>query len=300
MTDREQAGLRGPVKACAVEADYVYPDRRRAMHTITTFSTVGDLLEQRHRNPDGSEWSIVCSYDNLGRISQKERQSPEAKQVFSYRYDALGRLERVVERTDGTDRVCESYHYDLTGNKTATVYPDPTLRDKGNIGVDVEAAFEISVEASSILTIFDEQGRPVKRVFYDPNGTVERRILIRYDAAGHLVEEGEREADGSIREDLRHVYRYDAEGRLIEKIMYLYAFGTHRKMFVYNQHGDVVEEGHQRTAGIVDPGGGGDWNVRYRYRYDSRGNWIERVAETVLPTGEQRMSMVERRRIDYY
>lgn len=302
MTDREQAGLRGAVKTCVSERDYAYPDHHWVMHTTNTFSAEGNLLEKRHRNPDGSQWSTICRYDDQGRLSQKE-DLPEdleaAKQVFSYQYDALGRLERVAARSErGTERVCESYRYDRAGRKTMTVYPDPGLRGKC-IGIDLELTLEISAEASSIMTIFDDRDRPVKRVFYDPNGMVDRRILMRYDAAGRLLEEGECEADGSIREDLRHVYRYDSEGRLIEKSMHKYAFGTHRKTFLYNEQGDIIEERRQRTPGIIE-GGDQDWTLRYRYQYDDRGNWIERITETVLSGGDPRVSMIERRRVEYY
>jgi YD repeat-containing protein len=301
MTDREQAGLRGPVRICDIEQDYVQPDHHWVLRTSTEFSPAGNLLEQRHWNPDGSEWSLICRYDDRGRISQKEHHRSDAKQVFSYHYDALGRLERVTTRSEtGAERVCESYQYDVAGRKTATVYPDPALRGKAGVSISSDLVFEISHEASSIVTIFNERDRPVRRVFYDPNGMVDRRIVMRYDTAGRLIEEGEREADGSVREDLRHVYRYDAEGRIVEKTMCLYAFGTHRKTLVYNEQGDIVEEGHQRTAGIVDHDGDRGWTTRYRYRYDDRGNWIERAAETVLPTGNPRVSPIERRRLSYY
>jgi hypothetical protein len=284
---------------CALECGYIYPDKDWVTYTTTTFSERGDLLEQRHRNPDGSQWVIICHYDDLGRVSQKEQRGSEAEQVFSYHYDAVGRLERVVAHSQtGAERVCESYQHDLAGQKVVTVYPDPVFR--GKISVDIEAAFETSIEASSILTIFDEWDRPVKRVFYDPNGRVDRRILMRYDIAGRLIEEGELEAEGKIREDLRHLYRYDATGRLIEKTMRHHALGIHRKTFAYNGHGDVVEELHQRTAGILDHDHDQDWKTQYHHQYDNRGNWIERVAEIVLKAEDPKMSVVERRSLDYY
>jgi len=132
----------------------------------------------------------------------------------------------------------------------------------------MEAAFDISVEASSILTIFDERDRPVKRVFYGPNDVIERRVLMRYDTGGRLVEKGECEAEGIIREDLRHLYRYDVEGRLVEKTMYYYGLWTYWKTFVYNDQGDVVEERHRRTGGVVEEGGDQGWKTLSRYQYD--------------------------------
>ena len=142
MTDRDQAELRGPVKMCAVEREYIYPDRPWVMHTSSTFSEDGDLVEQHHQNPDGTEWSIVCHCDDRGRVSHKEHREPNAVKVLSYHYDAEGRLERVSARLDtGAEWVCESYRYDQAGGKMATIYPDPALRDRMDVGVDIEAAF---------------------------------------------------------------------------------------------------------------------------------------------------------------
>jgi hypothetical protein len=216
-----------------------------------------------------------------------------------YHYDSFGRLERVVARSaTGTDRVYELYQYGETGRKTVTVYPDPALR--GKLHTTVETAFETSADASSIVTHFDHQDRPWKRLFYDLNGRVERRILMRYDAAGRLVEDGEAEAEGIIREDLRRLYGYDAEGRLIEKTMYYYGLWMYRTTFGHNDQGDIIEERHQHTGGIIEESGERDWKTQSRYQYDHRGNWIERVTENVLGTGDRRLSMIERRRIDYY
>lgn len=139
----------------------------------------------------------------------------------------------------------------------------------------------------------------MNRTFYDPNGMLERRVLLRYDVAGRLIEEGEREPDGRIREDFRNLYRYDARGRLVEKAIHHYLLGTHWKMFVYNGQGDITEEKHQRMAGLIDETNQ-EWTERYRYQYDDHDNWTERVTETTPQSGEARLSMVERRRIHYY
>ena len=121
---------------------------------------------------------------------------------------------------------------------------------------------------------------------------------MRYDITGQLVEEGESEGEDIIREDLRHVYRYDAEGRLIEKTMYHYGLYIERKKLAYNDQGDVVEEWHQHAGAL--PKHEKEWKTQSRYQYDDHGNWIERVAETALQTGDRQLSMIERRRIDYY
>ena len=299
MTDTGQFGLRGPVRVCETEREYVQPDRQWVMHTSTIFSTDGNLLERRHRNPDGSQWSMVCRYDDGGRLSQKDEANFQGTQLLCYRYDSFGRVVDVTARSAAdTERVCESYQYDETGRKTLTVYPDPALR--GKLHTTVETAFETSADASSIVTHFDHQDRPLKRVFFDLNDRVERRILMRYDAAWRLVEEGESEGNGVIREDLRRLYRYDAEGRLIEKTMY-YFLWIYRLTFAYNDQGDMIEERHEHTGGgVTEESDCREWKTQSRYQYDDRGNWIERVSDDVAGTGERRMSMIERRRIDYY
>src|SRR5664279_4098124 len=96
------------------------PKRQWVMHTSTIFSPGGNLLEQRHRNPDGSHWSMECRYDDGGRLSQKDEANIQGTQLLLYyHYDSFGRLERVVARSaTGTDRVYELYQYDETGRKT--------------------------------------------------------------------------------------------------------------------------------------------------------------------------------------
>jgi hypothetical protein len=121
VTDREDAGLRGRVKICCTERDYVYPDHHWVMYTDDTFSPQGHLLERRHRNPEGSRWSIICRYDEQWRILEKEHigEKADTQQLFSYRYDPLGRLDRIMLRSGQEgERVFESVQYAADGTTT--------------------------------------------------------------------------------------------------------------------------------------------------------------------------------------
>ena len=73
MADRDEVGLWNQVKICRAERDYVYPDHHWVMHTDDIFSPQGHLLERRHRNPEGSYWSIICRYDEHGRTLGKQQ-----------------------------------------------------------------------------------------------------------------------------------------------------------------------------------------------------------------------------------
>jgi YD repeat-containing protein len=301
MLDRAEAGLRGPVRSCALERDYVYPDHHWVMHTGDTFSLAGDLLERRHRNPDGSEWSIVCRYDEHGRILEKE----QANQLLSYKYDSLGRLERVMLRPglEG-ERLVESVQYGAHGTRTSTSYPPPLSDAEWKTrGVSAESRLHLSLDAVVIMTAFDENDRPVRKVLYNADDRVIRRVAFRYNQRGLLLEEGELIGE-SIREDFRNVFRYDALGRQIEVDQrWGDGLGGARHTFEYNDHGDIEQETIEQDEGLLNEvreRGPQTWSRRFACQYDDSGNWIKRTTETIQSTGEVRVSMIEQRDLTYY
>lgn len=304
MTDREEAGLRGPVKTCGIECDYVYPDKRWVMHTSDAFSPEGNLLERRHRNPDGSQWSILCRYDDGGRILDKvyARGEPSGGEVLTYQYDALGRLDRVIMRSgEDADRVFESFRYEADGTKTQTTYKIPLDDQKRmNTGVAGGSMLHMSIDAVAIMTLFDATGRATRKVLYDVDDRVIRRTTFRYDAQSLLVEEGELIA-GRIREDFRNVYRYDAAGNRIGAEMRWGDLGGQRTSFAHNTRGDVTEERIEKTHLLREERRDDQsWTRLFRYQYDDFGNWTERVTETARSNGETSVSMIERRDLAYY
>jgi hypothetical protein len=304
MTDREEAGLRGRIENSCTERAYIYPDHHWVMHTHDTFSLQGQLLERRHRNPEGSHWSIICRYDEQGQILEKEEVSkdPEANQLFSYKYDQLGRLDRVILRSaQEGERVFESVRYAADGTKTRTSYPTPLDDTKRKTtSVAAESMLHLSLDTVVIMTVLDASDRPIRKVLYDVDDRVIRRIAFRYDGRGLLLEEGEL-VGGSIRDDFRNVYRYDASGRQIEVNRRWGDLGGSRRTFAYNDRGDVVQEIIEQEIGFM----GADtesqtWTERFAHQYDEHENWIERTAETIVRTGDARLSMIERRQLTYY
>jgi len=304
MTDREQAGLRGRLRTCATERDYQYPSRRWVMHTDDTFSPEGHLLQRRHRNPDGSHWSTIFRYDEQGRPLEKEQLSedPGASQLFSYQYDVLGRLDRIVLRSGKDDeRVFESVRYASDGTKTRTSYPtalDSTKRE--TTGVSAEAMLHYSMDAVVIMTVFDAGDHPIRKVLYDADDRVIRRVGFRYDTRGLLLEEGEL-VDGRIRDDLRNVYRYDVSGRQIEADKRWGDLGGRRRTLAYNDRGYIAQEMSEQNTGIFSEANEiQSWTERFAYQYDDQGNWTERTTETIVQNGDARISMIERHELTYY
>ncbi len=73
------------------------------------------------------------------------------------------------------------------------------------------------------------------------------------------------------------------------------------RTFAYNDRGDIVEEIIEQNTGLMlEDIGSQAWTERLAYRYDDYGNWIEKTTETILHTGEGRLSMIERRELTYY
>ncbi len=301
MLDRAESGLRGRVRTCALELDCVYPDHHRVMHTADTFSLAGHLLERRHRNPDGSEWWILCRYDEHGRILERE----QANQLVSYKYDPLGRLERVMLRSglEG-ERLFESVQYGSDGTRTSSSYPPPLSdTERKTRGVLADSMLHVSLDAVVVMTVFDASDRLARKVLYNSDNRVIRRVAFRYDERGLLLEEGELIGE-SIREDFRNVYRYDALGRQIEADRrWGDGLGGSRHAFEYNEHGDVILETIEQDTGLLrEPSETApeNWTKRFACQYDDSGNWIQRTTETIQSSGEVRVSMMERRELTYY
>src|SRR5579872_3868043 len=182
MTDREEAGLRGQVNTCRTERDYVYPDHHWVMHTDDMYSMQGYLLRKKHRNPDGSAWSRICRYDERWRLKEKEHVG-EDSELFCYHYDGQSRLESVTLRLPAEEeRVFESLQYGSDGTTLKTSYPKPLDdRQRQRTVAAGNAVLHFSADTVVIMTILDQRERPTRKVLYDRDDRVIRRIAFRYD-----------------------------------------------------------------------------------------------------------------------
>lgn len=294
ISDRELAGLRGPVALCETE------QLKRGFVTKESFRRDGQWTERWHRNPDGSEWTIVRRYDPDGRLIEEEQTGPPA-QTLAYSYDAEGRLARIdVRLPDGTERVQESFLYRDDQTSAITLYIDPPLREK-KVVVSVESMLHMSIDAVCIMTIRDSGKKLIKKVLYDADGRVIRRVLFRYDGDGRLVEEGEIDFGDHLRADMRNSFRYDAEGHCIETDSYWGEFGGQRKTRSYNERGDLKEERVEPLPGRVVLHERVPWSAHYDYEYDAHGNWTSRTEQVQrLDSGAPIRSEVTRRKLKYW
>jgi len=154
MSDREQRGLRGPVKSCTEEHTYsartdadgkTYPPLH-AQYT-TEFDVEGRLLAIVHRNPDGSKWMSYFSYDNSGRLLNISSGAEGQMKQSSYLYDHVGRLQRI--RHENKPEGSTTFTYDGRGIKTKVEISRP--EDYRPNVADGGSPFEVVDRAPNIL-----------------------------------------------------------------------------------------------------------------------------------------------------
>jgi hypothetical protein len=294
VSDRKAAGLRGPVARC--ESEHI----EHRFITRESYRRDAQWSEQWHRNPDGSEWSAVRQFDADGRVLVEQRHG-SAPQTLAFRYDAKQRLMRVDKLDpDDTERIQESHLYGEDGTSTVTLYIDPPLLHQ-NVSVLSEHMLHVSLDAACIMTMRDSAGTETKKVFYDSDNRVIKRVLFRYDAAGRLVEEGEVESGSRLRADMRNLYEYDRQGNRIAAEMHWGDLGGQRKTISYTELGDLKEVRIAPLAGEVDLGETAPWATHYSYEYDPRGNWTSRTEQIRrLDSGLVTHTGVMRRTLEYW
>jgi YD repeat-containing protein len=200
MSEREQRGLRGPVRSCIQESSYTgmtdaegktYPEVHSEV--TTEYDTSGRTLATRSSDSDGSEWVTRYSYDPSGRLL-KTRWGIEgqAGMETNYSYDQQGRLQNISYGSRPDNPVI--FHYDDHGRKSKIEISSPADY-LGPVAVEVGSPFEAAGRApnlpggGSATTIYDEHDRATEVQVRDSSGELVSRAVATYDAHGHILEE---------------------------------------------------------------------------------------------------------------
>src|SRR5437899_6518193 len=82
MSDRDKAGLRGPVKTVLEEQTFSGADGQQSFTTTTTqYAPDGRILEDRTGNADGSGWVKSYAYYSDGHLLKTAFGKPKAADV---------------------------------------------------------------------------------------------------------------------------------------------------------------------------------------------------------------------------
>ncbi|PYT54553.1 MAG: hypothetical protein DMG43_05910 [Acidobacteria bacterium] len=191
MSDREKAGLRGPVRTCTEET--IYPGGKSL--TTSEYSIDGRVLTIRTTQPDGSEWVSANIYDTNGHLVKTvSGKLGELGTEMRSDYDDTGRLLTTTNSSETGNRT--NFHYDEQGRKTAVQHFDTRALQRAQSSMYSGSPWEAAVGAGigvpvggHITTIYDGNDQPTEAQIRDAEDRLVSRIVRTYDANGRLVEE---------------------------------------------------------------------------------------------------------------
>jgi hypothetical protein len=257
-----------------------------------------------------------------------------------YDYDTAGRLARVTARhMGGGDRIVESYEYDSASGRQKTFYVDLAAQRSDTQyawGVEGTDSSYSAPGAATLTTLYNGREQPIELLFRDGLGRLLSRVEFRYDRDGNLVEEAQTKITemlppemltslnqaqletvsalfGAAGEPIQRMHRYNEQGHRTESRSRIGLLGGNRKIMAYNDHGDRVEEvfeHDEREYSLDDEGRLSDApsresvsrsEARFRYDYDTHGNWVMMTIESRGGTEQDfTLSSVERRTVGYF
>lgn len=284
MSDRDKAGLRGPIKSVLVEQNFSAADGRQLVtSTRTEYAPDGRMLEVRNGNSDGSEWVTSYTYQPDGRLiktaSGEVGSAPSSETTYSY--DKERRLVEV--KAGGRTQI---YQYDEKGSKSviesydSKPLPPNTAYEAHWEGTDLGFA---PYPGGTLTTSYNEQDVATGAQLRDADGNLVAHIVRKFDEKGRVIAE-EQVSDAPelmIPEELKSKlnpeqaksmgaflagglhnraisYVYDDNGRVTERHSSGGAFGKEVTISSYNDQGDKASE---RTTTVMNPEVGRVYNV---------------------------------------
>jgi YD repeat-containing protein len=194
MSDREKAGLSGPVKTC-VEERTALPDGNK-YSTTTEYSPDGRFLTSHSTNSDGSEWVCTQTYDADGRLTKTiSGKMGEPGNEVLYAYDGSGRLLSITNQPEKGGRI--DFQYDEQSRKTSIQGFDPeTLKRAQNMSYGGFSPWDAAVAAGigvpiggNISTNYNDKDLSTEAQLRDGQGRIVTRIVRSYDANGRIIGE---------------------------------------------------------------------------------------------------------------
>jgi len=281
MSDREKAGLRGPVKQYTEETNTPpgpdHPEMRYA--STTKYDATGRILQIRNTNADGSKSMGSYTYDSQGHLLKTTSSEPSGSVIeTNYTYDEKGRLIGIT----GNGERSSAFQYDDQGRKTVQSFGPKRSQGGAYAGSPWDAAVTSGIGVpvgGNITTIYDGNDQPTEAQIRDSEGRIVSRIVRSYDAHGRIIEEKQIEEDPALifadkfaaeegpepaaaqleamnramklmlsgRSDTRISYAYDAQGRITKTHSHNFAFDDVTAIS-YNEHGDTSAV-HQTFTG---------------------------------------------------
>ena len=288
MSDREKAGLHGPVRTCVEET--ILPDGKSYL-TAREYGPDGRTLAARSSNSDGTEWIVTRTYEADGPLTKiVSGNSRESGLESVYTYDGTGRLLSITNSPHEGDRI--DFHFDAQGRKTAIHRFDPKTLERAQTTAYAISAWDAAGSGAgvpiggSIISIYDGHDEPAEARVVGPTGNLVIRFVRTFDANGRIIEENQEQVNPGLMfaerfssEDRARIdekemealnkaattmlsglrgtgttYAYDSHGRMIESRERNFVFEKITTI-LYNAQGDKAEERATITSNSVLPVG---------------------------------------------
>jgi hypothetical protein len=192
LSDRENAGLRGPVNSSTEET--IPFDGTKFV--TTEYSRDGRLLTKRVVYPDNPDFLSTWIYNADGRLVEIDWDSSD-KPMETREYDVLGRLKTVIRdglviTLGGVAQVSRTdVHYDEQGHKTTVQHFDPVSPSFGGRSLwdgIVDAGTGVP-KGGSVTMLYDENDQPTELQVLGADGHLVKKIVRVYNQDGFVTEE---------------------------------------------------------------------------------------------------------------
>jgi len=291
---------------------------------VRVYDEAGRLTEDQWWSNEVLTRRVVHTYDVGGRPASAVTVDVGGtkRETELCRYDENGRKTKVVVLP-----VPESSGAACSAGSCGTMY--------GVEGTDVAYS---APGATTSTTTYDEHDRPSEVTFHDADDALVSRVVFSRDQDGRVLSErmefaGPRgllgpaiDADmptdeqASLMELLKTVfddqtfsvatYVYDEKGRRVESVRCMGKLSEERVTVRYDDFDNPVEEVRLDVGREMRMDDGAVkseerpshvQHVRFEYRYDAHGNWIERIVwQRMEPNTDEQRSNIERRMIAYH
>ncbi len=339
LSEREQAGLHGPVKSFIEEvilSAWVASDGKEvkgaSAGTKMDYDVEGRLIAKLFRNADGTVWATRYSYGAAGKllmVSEGRVGDPAVDSVYAY--DEQGRLASI---DDGIKPpITFTYEHGQKMKKQVARAEDY----QANVAMS-GSPFQAADRPPNLpgggtaSTTYSEDDRPIEVRVLNAQGELVSRVLRSYDAAGRVSEEKQivedplamfpadlrariqQSSDSAVAEVRKQItalmgghqgfssviYTYDDRGRLKETLRQ--TFNQEDSIVTtYNEHGDEASTRTVRAGGTAEQSvSPTNSEERCSYEYDAHGNWTQKIITTLGTDGSIASTRKVRRILTYF
>jgi YD repeat-containing protein len=238
-----------------VDRPLIDQEAYRRLYTYNNLGRLAEIVDHDENNRVVNTWRYTYSVN--GKKMSEEGWSPTGLLWTRSEFDEHENLVRVTWfREDGTPEREQNwgYQYSREGNVTEQLLLPPE---------------EPQTTYRSVF-IRDDDGRLREQVHYWPDGSLKEKKV--FDESGVLREKHWSFGAGDLA-----ISTFDSYGRVlrisaVSPAGFLSSRGTdHVTTFEYDLHGNLIEMNTRASGGILLR------RMTNSYRYDEKGNWIERT-----------------------